>query len=82
MTTQKLCESKGLDFFPLVLEQHGGGWGTEVKEAVHYVANAVAETWNTDTVEESKKIARRLSTTLPMENARAIWDRIPEPEAE
>ena len=66
----------------MVLEQHGGGWGTEVKEVVHYVASAIAEVWNTDTVDESKKIAHRLSTTLHVENARAIWDRIPEPEVD
>ena len=80
MSTQKFCESKGLDFFPMVLEQHGGGWGTEVKEVVHYVAGVIAEVWNAETVEESKKIARRFSTTLHMENARVIWDKIPEPE--
>ena len=78
-STRLLCEENGLDFHPLVIEQHGGGWGNELKHIVQYVAGGVARVWNTDLHLESKKLAQQISLTLQLENARAICDRYPEP---
>ena len=76
-STATLCRENGLDFYPLVIEQHGGGWGGAMKEVIAFISTGISDKWNTEIHVESKKFAQQISTTLHMENARAIWGRYP-----
>ena len=76
LDTAAQCSQQGLQFVPMVVEAHGGGWGP----AAVSVWNALAKEYACATgIEKSvacNEIAQRLSTTLQRESARAILRRL------
>ena len=76
LTTVALCSQNGLEFVPMVIEAHGGGWGP----AARRILDAVARTWSAMTADEpeqvSLNIAQRLSCSLHRESARAVLRRL------
>ena len=77
LETQRLCESAGIIFVPLVAEADGGGWGGEAykvfKELAKLKSALTGELENTCALQ----IQQSLNLVLHRENARAILRRHP-----
>ena len=75
-TTETLCRNEGLNFVPMVVEAHGGGWSTAARAVLDGIAKCVAAAQYDNHEIASLAIAQRLSVTLHRENARAIVRRL------
>ena len=65
----------GLQFTPMVVEAHGGGWSSLARGALDWVSRRVAAARGERPADASLRIAQRMSCTLHRENARAILRR-------
>ena len=75
--TGQKCREQGFEFKPLVLEAQGGGWSTAMGEVLSWIGQRKAECGVEVRTEEAvQQIAQRVSTTLQVENARAILRRL------
>lgn len=74
--TQTKCQEQGIEFVPLVIEAHGGGWGAQLRQAVGFLAiqQKAAGEWCREGA--PVRIAQRISTSLQRENARAVLRRL------
>ena len=66
-----------LQFVPMVVEAHGGGWSPLARATLDWISKHQASCHNDDPAAISLKIAQRISCTLHRENARAILQRAP-----
>ena len=69
LSAAKQCGQQGLQFTPMVVDAHGGGWGLAAKEAFKIIAREHANHGHFE-------LAQRISITLERENARAILRRL------
>ena len=76
LATAQQCEQQGIQFTPMVVDAHGGGWGPAAKEVFKIIARAHANQTGTSISMASSEIAQRISITLERENARAILRRL------
>ena len=74
-TTEEQCQRRGIKFMPMVVECHGGSWGTDACQTLDAIAKGGATAWNEAPEAISLRIAQRMSMTLHRENARAILRR-------
>ena len=74
--TESKCQQQGIQFIPLIVEAHGGGWGGPLRQAMGYLAaqQKAAGEWCREGT--ATRMAQRISTTLQRENARAIFRRL------
>ena len=74
--TEDKLNLRGIQFLPLILEAHGGGWGAGLRQVAALVAarQKTSGEWCRESV--SVRLAQRISSTLQRENARAILRRI------
>ena len=78
-TTEVLCSSEGLQFQPMVVEAHAGGWTKIGRQFFEFLARQLAAATNSQAEVMSLGIAQRLAATLQRENARAVLRRMREP---
>ena len=76
LSTASLCEQQGLQFLPMVVEGHGGTWGTTAKEAFKALCREHANHNGVTMSSACSDFAQRMSITLERENARAILRRM------
>ena len=85
LDTASQCSEAGLQFIPMVVEAHGGGWGPSAVAVWKRLAKEYANATGIHNSLACSEIAQRLSTTLQRECARAISRRLSpdmgEPEA-
>ena len=74
--TESKCQRQGLQFVPLIIEAHGGGWGGPLRQVAGFLAaqQKTAGEWCREGT--GARMAQRISTTLQRENARAILRRL------
>ena len=77
LDTGRLCAEQGLTFVPMVLEAHGGGWGTEARRVLSTLAKKTAAITGEVPSVVSERHAQQLSVLLQKENARAVLRRQP-----
>jgi hypothetical protein len=70
LQTAKSCEEAGFRFVPVILEAHGGGWGSMARGVLDWVSRQVAAVQQEEVHVVSLRIAQRISCTLHRENAR------------
>ena len=77
--TETKCQQQGIHFAPLIIEAHGGGWGSMLRQTVSFFAcqQRAAGEWCREGT--SARMAQRISTTLQRANARAILRRLSAP---
>jgi hypothetical protein len=75
LQTAKSCEEAGFRFVPVILEAHGGGWGSMARGVLDWVSRQVAAVQQEEVHVVSLRIAQRISCTLHRENARAVLKR-------
>ena len=76
LSTAALCEQQGLQFLPMVVEGHGGSWGSTAKDAFKALCREHASHNGVTMSSACSDFAQRMSTTLERENARAILRRM------
>ena len=76
LDTAAQCSAQGLQFVPLVVEAHGGGWGPSAVTLWKKLAKEYASASGIHNSVACSEIAQRLSTTLQRECARAISRRL------
>ena len=76
LSTAVLCEQQGLQFLPMVVEGHGGSWGSIAKEAFKALCREHANHNGVTMSSSCSDFAQRMSITLERENARAILRRM------
>ena len=69
------CQEQGIRFMPLVIEAHGGGWGSQLRHAVNFLATQQRAAGDWCRQGTATRMAQRISTSLQKENARAILRR-------
>ena len=75
LNTEQKCHENGITFIPLIMEAHGGGWGTAATAVWSQVAK-YKSTISGDTVSTSAMlISQSMGLILHRENARAILRR-------
>ena len=74
-TTEGLCTQQGLNFIPMVIESHAGGWGSAARQTLAFIARSVAAAREEKQEVVSLRIAQRMSIALHRETARAILKR-------
>ena len=83
--TKEKCQAQGIDFVPLVIEAHGGGWGAPLRSVACFLAAQQKATGEWCRESTALRTAQRISTALQRANARAILRRLgscrPEPLA-
>ena len=62
-----LCAQQGIQFVPMVIEAHAGGWSKTARRVLDAVAKSLSTSWNRDEEVAGLAIAQRLSTTLDRE---------------
>ena len=73
--TSAKCQAQGIRFMPLVIEAHGGGWSSQLRQAVHFLAMQQRSAGDWCREGTASRMAQRISTSLQKENARAILRR-------
>ena len=76
LSTAQQCELQGLQFTPMAVDAHGGGWGAAAKEAFKIIAREHANQTGTSASMATSRLAQRISITLEWENAHAILRRL------
>jgi hypothetical protein len=79
LNTARLCSDAGFSFIPMVVEAHGGSWGSEARRAFAVLAKRVADSTGEDASLVADRHAQRLSVLLHKENARAVLQRMQSP---
>ena len=75
LNTEQKCHENGITFIPLIMEAHGGGWGSAATAVWNQVAK-YKSTISGDTVSTSAMlISQSMGLILHRENARAILRR-------
>ena len=82
LPTAELCSQNGIDFVPMVVEAHGGGWGPAARRVLDMVAKHGSAITSDEPEEISLTIAQRLSCSLQRESARAVMRRLHHADAE
>ena len=77
MDTQRLCESAGISFVPLIAEADGGGWGGEAHKVFKELAKLKSSLTGELETTCALQIQQSLNLVLHRENARAILRRHP-----
>ena len=76
LSTEQQCQEQGLQFIPMVLEAHGGSWGSAAKDVLKTIAREYANQTGVTLSQAVSDLTQRISTTLERENARAILRRL------
>ena len=76
LDTARACRDADITFIPMVVEAHGGGWGSESRRAFAVLARRSAEAQGEDAAVLADRMAQRHSVSLHRENARAILQRL------
>ena len=76
LDTASQCAQQGLQFVPMVVEAHGGGWGPSAAAVWKHLAKESASASGVEISLACSELAQRLSTTLQRESARAILRRL------
>ena len=77
--TAERCSEQGVNFIPMVLEAHGGGWGPAARQAFAVLAKRVADATGEEVAMVADRYAQRRSILLQKENARAVLRRLQQP---
>jgi len=72
LDTAVQCQEEGMIFIPMVMEAHGGSWGSDARRAWAQVAKAAAQLTGDSPAVVAERHLQRLSVILHRENARAI----------
>ena len=75
-STDALCNGQGIEFVPVVIESHGGGWGREARHVFGRMARHLAAAQRSDEETTGLQTAQRISISLHRENARAVLRRL------
>ena len=75
VSTEALCTQQGLNFIPMVIESHAGGWGSAARQTLAFISKSIAASLNENPELASLWLAQRLSISLHRETARAILKR-------
>ncbi len=75
--TQSHCQAEGMVFIPMIIEAHGGGWGTEAAKVWSELAKTHALASGELRATVATRLLQSLAITLHRENARAILRRTP-----
>ena len=79
--TRAKCEEQNIDFLPLIIEAHDGGWGQHLRQTVAFLAAQQKTSGEWCREGPATRMAQRISTALQRANARAILRRCcPPPE--
>ena len=68
--TKQKCDQQGINFLPLVIEAHGGGWGASLCHVVSFIASQQKAAGDWCREPPAVRMAQRISTTLQRANAR------------
>ena len=79
LDTHAQCRAEGMAFIPMVMEGHGGGWGTEAAKFWSKLAKSHALTSGELRASVLSRFLGALSIIVHRENARAILRRAPQP---
>ena len=77
--TAQACRGADITFIPMVVEAHGGGWGSEARRAFAVLAKRAADARGEEAAGEADRMAQRRSISLHRETARAILRRLQQP---
>ena len=77
--TEQHCSAEGLQFFPLVAEACGGGWGPTAIDTWRTLGGLLAARSGDTPGAETDRLLQSLAVTLQRENARAVLRRLPVP---
>ena len=69
------CQEVGVQFVPMVIEAHSGGWSPLARSQLAWIAQQAAAASNEEPALTALRMAQRISATLHRENARAILKR-------
>jgi len=79
LDTERLCEAEGIQFIPVIVEAHGGGWGAQAHKLWNELAKRKAALTGELESTVACELLQSLSIVLHRENARAILRRWPQP---
>ena len=75
--TEQHCSAEGLQFFPLVAEACGGGWGPTAIDTWRTLGGLLAARSGDTPGAQTDRLLQSLAVTLQRENARAVLRRLP-----
>ena len=59
-STDALCNGQGIEFVPVVIESHGGGWGREARDVFRRMARHLAAAQRPDEETTGLQTAQRI----------------------
>ena len=71
LNTETQCAEQALQFIPMVVEAHGGSWGSAARAAWKGIATDFGSCTSVSMPFACNELAQRLSTALQRENARS-----------